>query len=246
MSKKSFVSRQVPANIIPATVSYNLKNIKALTENQKLFFNEWKEGQNILLSGSSGTGKSIISLYSALKTVFDRNQPQTHIMIVRSTVQTREQGFVKGSIEEKQAPFESIYRNIISDLIEVNANFDNEFAYDRMKQTGIIKFISTAFIRGETFKNCVVIVDEWENMWGSELASIVTRLGENSRIILCGDLAQTDLKKAYEREGFKDFIKVIKNMKEFTNIDFTIDDVVRSSLCKAFLQSQYNLKVSFL
>jgi predicted ribonuclease YlaK len=247
LAKQSYnTKRTTPVTIIPETVSYTLKKIAPLTENQRVFFDEWNNGQNLLLCGCSGTGKSLISLYSALRTVFDHRQPQTHILIVRSTQQTREQGHVKGTIAEKEAPFENIYKNIVADLIEVDSKFNNHEAYDKMKDTGVIKFVSTSFIRGETYNDCVIIVDEWENMWGRELASVLTRVGKNSRIIFCGDLAQTDLTKVAERDGFMNFIKVVRNMKSFTTVDFQIDDVVRSALCKEFLQTQYDLGISFL
>ena len=113
--------------------------------------------------------------------------------------------------------------------------------YDNLRAQKTISFWSTSFIRGVTMDNCIVIVDEFSNLNFHELDSMITRIGEDSKIMLCGDISQSDLTKENEKTGVADFIRILQAMREFTCVEFGLDDIVRSGLVKSYLISKYNL-----
>jgi len=209
----------------------NLRNIQPLTENQKLFFESYARGDYfIMLTGSAGTGKSFIAVCKALENILDRESIYNKIIIVRSAVQSRDMGFTPGSAEEKMSMYEQPYMQICHSL------FGRRDAYDLLKEQGKIEFVSTSFIRGMTFDDSIIIVDECQNMNWEELSTIMTRVGYRSKIIFCGDYKQSDLhRKQNDRSGLHKFHSIAKRMFASTNIEFTTDDIVRSSLVKDFL-----------
>lgn len=209
---------------------HDLKAVRPLTQNQHEMFRQYFQGDNIVAYGSSGTGKTYLALYLAMCDVLDGNKPQDHIIIVRSAVTTRDLGYMPGTLEEKVALFENPYRDILNDL------FGKFGTYDSMKEQNIIRFVTTSYIRGLTWDNAIIIVDEGQNMTDHEIHSIMTRVGHNSRVIFTGDLAQNDLNsKTKEKTGMKRLLKIIEKMKEFSSICFTIDDIVRSDFVKSWI-----------
>ena len=208
-----------------------LKTFEPLTANQSKFFEAYKSGDYFtMLYGSAGTGKSFIACYKAIEEVLDRSSPFHRVVIVRSAVQSRDLGFTPGSVEEKMSLYEQPYMQICHTL------FGRRDAYDAMKECGRIEFISTSFIRGMSFDDAVIIVDECQNMTWEELTTIMTRVGYRSKIIFCGDYKQTDLYRSNkDKSGLRKFHEVAKTMNSFTNIEFTTEDIVRSSLVKDFL-----------
>jgi phosphate starvation-inducible protein PhoH and related proteins len=222
-----------------STALFNIQNllqVKPLTENQTRVFDYWGENYNLVLSGSAGGGKSFLALYLALKSFLLRKYER--IVLFRSTVPTRNQGFLKGDLSEKQAPFEDVYRAIFSELLPTTPN-----SYDTLKKEKTLEFKSTSFVRGLTISNSVVIVDEFQNLNFHELQSVITRIGENSRIIFAGDYLQSDFRFEDEKSGVLTFLKVLANMPEdFQRVDFKIEDIVRSGLCKRYLLAEHNLR----
>jgi phosphate starvation-inducible protein PhoH len=208
----------------------SLKQIKPLTETQIDAFEAYEEGLNLILHGFAGTGKTFLALYFALKTILD-NQSYNKIVIIRSTVSSRNQGFLPGNQKQKEAVYEKPYPPICSDL------FGRDDAYEILKRNHKIEFESTSFLRGITYENSVVIVDEFQNMSDIELHTIMTRIGENCRIIFSGDIRQDDLtsERFNEKSGIADFLKIIKHLKEFEFIEFFEDDIVRSELIKSYI-----------
>lgn len=210
---------------------HDLKTVKPLTSNQEELFHAWYNGLNICAHGSAGTGKSFLSLFLALSSIFDRRD-QNRIIIVRSVVPTRDIGFLPGTLEEKTALYEMPYIDICHELVGKHST------YQDMKDAGVIEFVTTSFIRGLTWDNAIIIVDEAQNMTFHELNSIMTRVGNNSRLIVNGDVVQTDLvdaKRTGNVCGMNRFLSVIKNMKEFTTINFTHHDIVRSDFVKSWI-----------
>lgn len=218
---------------------FGMKRIEPITDTQDKFFEAYQNGKNILAVGSAGTGKTYISLYLALKDVMAKNQYK-EIIVVRSSVQSRDQGHMPGDAKDKMAHFEAPYVDIVNDL------FGRGDAYQIMKQKNMIRFMSTSFIRGLTFDNALIIVDECQNMNAGELRTIMTRVGEGSRIIFCGDTRQDDLtssKHKLDISGLRYFKKIIDRMGTdcFEAIEFTVDDIVRSGLVKAFIIAEEEL-----
>tara|TARA_R100000329_G_scaffold20471_1_gene20087 strand:- start:164 stop:913 length:750 start_codon:yes stop_codon:yes gene_type:complete len=221
-----------------------LLDVKPLTENQEKLFDDYKKGKNIFAYGAAGTGKTFIVLYNALKEVLDQRTPYEKIYIVRSLVSTREIGFLPGDHEDKSALYQIPYKNMVKYMFEMPSDADFEMLYGNLKAQATISFWSTSFIRGTTFDNSILLIDECQNLNFHELDSIITRVGENTKIMFCGDASQSDLTKTYERNGILDFIKIIRNMEdEFGITEFTVNDIVRSGLVKKYIATKLALNI---
>ncbi len=224
----------------PINLDY-LKDIEPLTENQEKFFHDYNLDQNIFAYGSAGTGKTFVGLYLALKDVLNERSPYEKIYIVRSLVATREIGFLPGDHEDKSSLYQIPYKNMVKYMFKVPDENAGEMLYGNLKNQGTISFWSTSFIRGTTFDNAILLIDECQNLNFHELDSIITRVGENTKIMFCGDVVQSDLTKQSERNGIVDFLRILQTMKEFSCVEFTVDDIVRSGLVKSYLVSKANL-----
>ena len=218
-----------------------LKTIEPLTENQEKFFDDWIKGQNLFAYGAAGTGKTFIALYLALKSVLDETTPYEKIYIVRSLVATREIGFLPGDHEDKSSLYQIPYKNMVKYMFKMPDDNSFELLYTNLKAQGTVSFWSTSFIRGTTFDNAILLIDEAQNLNFHELDSIITRVGENSKIMFCGDVVQTDLVKQHEKNGIIDFMKILEDMKEFSLIEFGVEDIVRSGLVKSYLVSKMGI-----
>ena len=207
-------------------LNLQLKQIEPLTANQLKAFDSEK---HLVLHGVAGTGKTFISCYLAYDDIMKKNYEK--LVLIRSAVPTRDIGFLPGTDKEKSAIYEEPYRDISAEL------FQRGDAYEIMKGRGIVHFMTTSFIRGVTLRNAVVIVDECQNMSFHELDSIITRMGENCRVIFCGDFRQADLPK----NGLKDFLRILESMGEFDLVDFEIKDIVRSDFVKQYIIAKTNL-----
>jgi len=212
-----------------------LVDIEPITENQKILFNSYKEKKNIIAYGAAGTGKTFVTLYNALKDVLDESTPYEKIYMVRSLVATREIGFLPGDHEDKSDIYQVPYKHMVKYMFQMSSDADFEMLYGNLKAQDTIKFWSTSFLRGTTLDRSIVIVDEFQNLNFHELDSIITRVGEDSKIFFCGDASQTDLQKTNERNGIVDFMKIIRSMPSFDVIEFGIDDIVRSGIVKEYL-----------
>jgi phosphate starvation-inducible protein PhoH len=208
-----------------------LNKFDPLTENQKKFFDAYKIGDYfIALHGVAGTGKTFCALYKAIEEVLDKANPFGKIIVVRSAVQSRDIGHLPGDVGEKMEIYEQPYRQICETL------FGRKDAWDRLEEQGYVKFISTSFIRGMSFDDAIIIVDEMQNMTYEEIDTVMTRVGYRSKIIWCGDYRQTDLnKKKNDVSGILKFFDIAQHMSSFTRIEFTVDDIVRSSLVKDYI-----------
>ncbi len=221
----------------------NLVTIKSITDNQKLVFDSWKKGKNQFLFGAAGTGKTFISLYLALKDVMDLKKPYDKVVLVRSLIPTREIGFLPGDEEDKAALYQVPYQNMVQFMFEMQNEQQFNNLYDKLKGQGTLYFLSTSFLRGLTFDNTIIIVDECQNLNFHELDTIITRVGQDSKIIFCGDFDQTDLVKQNERNGLHDFLRILEEMEEFNCIEFTIGDIVRSGFVRSYLINKIKLGI---
>ena len=217
-------------------ITFNqLTNIKPVTDSQKVVFDSWKQGQNQFLYGCAGTGKTFISLYLALSEVLKNETPYDKVIMVRSLIPTREIGFLPGDEEDKSALYQVPYSNMMQFMFEQPNEQAFSMLYDRIKQQGSFYFLSTSFLRGLTFDNSIIIVDECQNLNFHELDTIVTRVGQDSKIIFCGDFGQSDLSKLNERNGLMDFLQILHEMEEFNCTEFNIGDIVRSGFVRNYL-----------
>lgn len=212
-----------------------LIDIDPLTDNQRKLFDSYAQQKHLVAYGCAGTGKTFITLYNALREVLDERTPYEKIYLVRSLVATREIGFLPGSYEDKSDIYQIPYKNMVKYMFQLSSDVEFEMLYGNLKAQETIKFWSTSFLRGTTLDNSIVIVDEFQNANFHELDSIITRVGENTKICFCGDASQSDLQKTNERNGIVDFMTVLRKMPSFDIIEFGVDDIVRSGLVKEYI-----------
>ena len=212
-----------------------MRDIEPLTPNQQILFNAYAENKNLVAYGCAGTGKTFITLYNALRDVLDQETPYEKVYIIRSLIATREIGFLPGDHEDKSDIYQVPYKHMVKYMFQMSSDADFEMLYGNLKTQDTIKFWSTSFLRGTTLDNAIVIVDEFQNLNFHELDSIITRIGEDSKIYFCGDATQTDLQKTNEKNGIVDFMKIVRSMPSFDLIEFGIDDIVRSGLVREYL-----------
>lgn len=220
-----------------AKTSLNLRSINPHKGNQIAAFESFWSGKNLMLHGCAGVGKSFIALYLGLQGVIEDREWEK-VVVCRSVVPTRDMGFLPGSQTEKMKVYETPYQAICTEL------FNRSDAYGVLKQKGMIEFMSTSFIRGTTLQNCVLIVDEIQNLNSHEANSIITRVGKNCRVIFSGDIRQSDLSKGREKSGLYDFMKIVRRMKSFDLIEFGTEDICRSSLVREYILTRNALEDS--
>jgi phosphate starvation-inducible protein PhoH and related proteins len=208
---------------------FELRTIKPLTPNQQKTFEAYNQGQNLMLHGFAGTGKTFCALYLALKEILSGKSNATKIVIIRSVVPSRDMGFLPGSIRDKIAIYEEPYKEICDDL------FGRGDGYGILKMKKLIEFTTTSFLRGLTFNEAIVIVDETNNMTYQEIDTVMTRLGNNSRIIFCGDYRQSDLVKPHEKTGITQFMAVTKRIPSFAHVEFQKEEIIRSGVVRDYI-----------
>ena len=204
----------------------SLKKISPLNEAQRQMMEAFYSGSHLVAEGSAGTGKSYVGMHLALGSLLDNSV--TSVKIVRSAVPSREVGFLPGSLEEKVAIYELPYKDIVNDLLQCGT------AYETLSKKGVIDFMTTSYLRGLTFRNCIIVIDEFQNMTKAEVFTILTRVGENCRIIMCGDTKQKDLSP--NQSGFEYLTTLAKKLPKYIDVvHFTSSDIVRSEFVKAII-----------
>lgn len=219
--KKRFIAKKTTNSTIKIIAPKNDKQAKALKN--------YEEPVQLLL-GSAGTGKTFLGCYNALRLL--ESEQVKRVVLFRSAVATRNIGFLPGNVDEKTAVFEEAFSSIVNNL------FGRDDAYNIYKVKKLINFMPTSFIRGITLDDCAVVVDEAQNMSYHELYSLITRAGENTVFIFCGDtLRQSDI----ANNGLNEFLRVINRLKSSSIVNFTSNDIVRSSLVKEFIQAEESI-----
>ena len=215
--------------------SSNLISVKPITDNQKIVFETWKQKKNQFLFGCAGTGKTFVSLYLALQDVMNLQTKYDKVVLVRSLIPTREIGFLPGDEEDKAALYQVAYANMVQFMFQQPNEQAFSMLYEKLKQQGSLYFLSTSFLRGLTFDNSIIIVDECQNLNFHELDTIITRVGQDSKIVFCGDFGQSDLSRTSEKNGLHDFLRILEEMEEFNCVEFDIGDIVRSGFVRSYL-----------
>lgn len=215
--------------------TFTLREIVPLTVNQSNTFDAYKRGYNLVLHGCAGTGKSFIATYLALNEICSGHSPFQKLFFIRSAVPCRDIGFLPGTEKEKSSVFEEPYKEICADL------FETKNAYDILKMQNLIEFTTTSYKRGMTFNNCILLMDEAQNYTFQELDTILTRAGQNCKVLVAGDFRQTDLSKPHEKTGIINFMRITHTIKSFQHIEFQKEDIVRSGLVKEYITRKYEL-----
>ena len=217
-----------------------LVEMKGVTKNQLEVFKQYAEGKNLFLYGPAGTGKTFVILYNAIKEVLDSKTNYNCIYIVRSLMPTRSLAFMPGDEQDKSSLYQVPYDNMLRLMFKLSSEEQFEMMYEELKKQGNVAFLSTSFLRGITLDNAIVLVDECQNLNFHELDTIMTRVGQESKIMFSGDFDQTDLREDDEKAGLGQFIKIINEMKEFYSCEFDIGDIVRSGLVRSYIIQKYN------
>ena len=210
---------------------FSMRNLEPITQTQEDMFDQYNSGYNVAAIGTAGTGKTMCAMYLALRDVLTQGL-YDQVIVVRSAVQTREQGFMPGTQSQKEAVYATPYADIANDL------FGRGDAWEILKQKNQVRFMTSSFVRGLTFDNSIIVVDECQSMTYHELDSIITRVGESSKIIFCGDTRQDDLAGSRNRNdvsGLASFINVLKRIPSFKLVEFGTEDIVRSGLVKEYI-----------
>ena len=224
--------------------SNQLVTINPIGENQQKVFDAWAKGKNLFLTGSAGTGKTFVLLHLAFKAVLDKGQPYDKVVLVRSLLPSRDIGFLPGTLEEKSDLYQDPYRILTKYLFEQPSEQAHEQLYGKLIGQGSLEFYSTSFLRGQTFDRSIIIVDEASNLTFQELDTIMTRVGQDSKIMFAGDMAQSDLRKNNgDRDGYHNFQAILEEMDEFVVVEFTIGDIIRSGLVRSYLIAKSNMRL---
>ena len=218
----------------------SLTPFEPISDKQSEVVKAYKSGNNLMLSGSAGTGKTFIALSLALEDVLDKNTRYDKVVIIRSIVPTRDIGFLPGDEEEKKEAYTAPYRSIITDI----CSGDPE-AWTKLTASGELEFMSTSFIRGMTISNAIIVVDEFQNCNGHELDSVITRMGNNCKVIMCGDYYQSDFTKETEKKSVLKFLEIVQQLNKFSCIEFTWQDIVRSDIVRDYIMTKEMLKINF-
>ena len=216
---------------------FDLNQIQPITDNQVRTFQAYDRGDNLFLHGCAGTGKTFISIYLALKEIENGRSRRRKLVIIRTAQSSKDIGFLPGDEKRKLEVYEAPYRAICAEL------YHRDDAYDILKQKGIIEFHSTSFLRGTTIDDSIILIDECQNQRYVELRTVLTRTGDRSRVILCGDTKQDDLtsERYKESSGLSNMMKVFNRMGDMTSIQFEIDDIVRSGFVRDFIIAENEL-----
>ncbi len=235
--QRRLLGPQQPEDTTTFKSHFRMQPLNALTKNQGVTISHYNNGDQLLLGGTAGTGKTYLALALALQDVMAGDTEQKSVTVIRSVVPTRDVGFLPGTEADKAAVYEAPYIAICTEL------FGRADAYQILKTKGVLRFMSSSFVRGTTLLDTIVIVDEFQNMTSHELHSVFTRIGHGCRVVFCGDLRQNDLgSKRSETSGFSDFLRIIDDMDEFKIVTFTRDDVVRSKLVKSYILARDQLE----
>lgn len=215
----------------------DMEEVEPVTQNQRTAVEAYDSGDSLVLAGSAGTGKTFVALSLALEDVLDKEVPYDKCVIVRSIVPTRDIGYLPGDEEEKKDAYTGPYRSICAEL------FQSADAWTKLKQAGTVQFMSTSFIRGMTISNAIVVLDEMQNLTFHELDSIITRVGNNCKFIMCGDYYQSDFTKETDKTGILKFLSIIEQLKNFTVVEFGWEDIVRSDFVRDYIMTKEMLKL---
>ena len=203
-----------------------LEPIQALTKAQGAYITAILENVITFGIGPAGTGKSYV--VAGLAADMLREKKIDRILLTRPGVEAGEKfGFIPGELEEKYAPYIEPFRDIFNERL---GRSQVEYLIKHKR----ICAMPLAFMRGRTFKNCWAILDEAQNTTPSQMKLFLTRIGDNCKVIIDGDIEQKDITT---QSGLSDAVNKLKNTRKVGIVEFTVEDVVRSGIVKDILRA---------
>lgn len=204
------------------------KQVRCKSAAQRLYVKAMKEKTVVFCEGPAGTGKTYLAI--AMAVIALKNRLVEKIILTRPAVEAGESlGFLPGDLQEKVDPY-------LRPLFDALQEFLGEDKYEKLVDRGAIEVAPLAFMRGRTLKNSFVILDEAQNCTVAQMKMFLTRLGENSKIVVTGDATQTDLPDK-QVSGLKNAITLLSGIEEIGVIHFTDKDVVRHHLVQRIIDA---------
>jgi len=209
--------------------SEDLIHIKPLTDKQNEAFHTFHNFPVCAFTGPPGTGKSQIGAYLGLRDVINNHYEQ--MILLRSAAPTREIGFLPGSQEEKTDPYFEYAEHLFSNILRYKSNNTKNLV-----ESGLLHLETTSFLRGKTFDRSVILLDEVQNTTFSELHTTITRMGQDSKLILVGDSNQCDLSKKNDQSGMAQIMDILNDTGKVGHVDFGFEDIIRSDFVKDYIK----------
>lgn len=213
--------------VIPEKFQHRSVELFAKTPRQEDYIDALKQCMQVIVTGSAGTGKTYIAASWAAKLFLEGRIDK--IILTRPNVASgRSLGFFPGSMEEKMAPWVIPFTDVLQEHLGGGA-------FDVAMKKRNIDIVPFEVMRGRTFHNAFVILDEAQNTTPSEMKMFLTRIGDHSQVVINGDIKQTDLK---DNSGLKTIIGMIDNQRlPIPHVEFTVDDIVRSDICAMWVKA---------
>jgi phosphate starvation-inducible PhoH-like protein len=192
-----------------------------LTQKQKEFYDAIEKNTITIATGPAGTSKTFTACYSAIKHLSSPH-PLNKIIITKPIVEAGENlGFLPGSVDEKISPYMESFVTTFHKII-------GKPMFEKLKEVDRIEMRPVAYMRGSTFNNSFMILDEAQNMNFHQLMTYITRLGENSKMVICGDVSQHDIR--HNLVALPDFQKMISGIDSIGTFTFEKEDIVRNKI----------------
>ena len=205
--------------------------LKFKNKTQKDFANLISEKEIVIAAGPSGTGKSYVSIARAIELLQNKTNPYNKIIISKPAVEAGEKyGFLPGDVKEKMEPYVASSIDIIDKII----GKENRVKLELLE---VIKVEPLAFIRGKTIDNSILIMEETQNMSPEQVKTLLTRIGENTKFIISGDLDQSDKFRDVRQSGLYDAMQRHKNIDEIGFFLFENNDIVRNPIITKILKN---------
>ena len=202
-------------------------DVKPKTENQRKLVKAIKENEITIASGLPGSGKTFLSIAEALKLLKNPELPYKKIFLVKSvtTLKDEEIGFLKGTMEEKMEPFMDSFLDNFNKII-------GEFLTNKLREQGYIQIKPIAYVRGRSIDNSIIIIDEAQNINLDNMRTLMTRIGDNSKLIILGDVKQKDIRNKKEN-SLEVVLEKFRDKPKFGTVELrSQEDIVRNPIIK--------------
>jgi phosphate starvation-inducible PhoH-like protein len=221
----------------------SLKEIRARNVNQSRYLDSIENNVVTLGLGPAGSGKTYLAVYEALLHNWTKSKKMKRLIITRPAVEAGEKlGFLPGDLNDKLHPYMRPIYDALYDIV----NGDSVAIVNEKIERGYIEIAPLAYMRGRTFNDCFIILDEAQNATLEQLKMVLTRIGDNCKLVIDGDPGQTDLPDYKKKSGLHDLKYILDGVDNVGIIEFESEDIVRNPIVmdvvKAFQEYERNKK----